>query len=211
MSPRQPQKVRLWKTGCAAPCAPTRYVVMARECRCRMSVHTVLRNSRACDTTISVLGHLRSEEGQAQQMWSLFAVRAVLLRHSPTGAAGATRRTPLCPAHAAWAAGRSLEQVILQPQHGVQVQMVGGLVQQQQVCMGAEQSDLFWQDGMKHGPPGARASVGTLKTCPAAATPLCGQRASWKSTSQGKLQAIQSHLVLQTARGPGPHACASRR
>lgn len=38
--------------------ALTRYAVIWRECRCSTSVHTALRNSRACDTTISVLGHL---------------------------------------------------------------------------------------------------------------------------------------------------------
>ncbi len=47
----------------------TLYVVSLNECRCRMSVQTPLRNSRAWLTTSSVLGHLhapRSTTARAQ-------------------------------------------------------------------------------------------------------------------------------------------------
>ena len=80
-------------------------------------MHTVLRNSRACDTTISVFGHLHGGgEGPPAALLCAAAGALTLLACIPSVQRSA-----------------SLEQVVLQPQHGVQVQVVGGLVQQQEV------------------------------------------------------------------------------
>lgn len=83
-------------------------------------MHTVLRNSWACDTTISVLGHLH-QGGEGR----LCTICFILCNCSSLNLFGTC--IPSVQRNA------SLEQVVLQPQHGVQVQVVGGLVQQQEV------------------------------------------------------------------------------